>query len=783
MDHALAKERLKATKPMAMSGRIKSILFLLFFCSGFCSLLYQVVWVRMAFAHFGVITPVLSVVLSVFMLGLGLGSLLGGTWIEWWSRRLKISSAYFYGVAELTIGIGAFVVPQLFQAGEDYLLKAGEASSTGYLSISSIFIVVAILPWCILMGATFPLMMSFIRQTDPANQSSFSFLYLANVMGATAGAATTALVLVELFGFRETYIIAATINCLIATISFILAQVHRFEAGHPAAPRSPTQTPVQPGTQASGRWLEVILFTTGFTSLAMEVAWTRAFTFVLKTTIYAFAMILTTYLLSTWIGSYLYRRSLRDGWLISTESVLGASCVFALLPVVLNDPRLAENVAVTLLSIVPFCLALGYLTPGLIDAYSGGDPANAGRCYGVNIAGGILGPLVAAYILLPTIGMRAALLVLSVPMFLLFLWAARQMLLSSWHGPGIALTGARLRHDSAANSSPPPCGEGVAAAQPQFNPAPMGIFLPFAALFALSVFVSRGYEDGSFYEGPHEIRRDHVATVIAHGEGMDKQLLVNGVGMTTLTPITKVMAHLPLAVNNNAKSGLIICFGMGTTFRAMHSWGIDTTVIELSPSVTESFGFFFPDFQDVIGDPKAHIVVDDGRRYLLRGSRKFDVITLDPPPPIEAAASSLLYSKEFYEIVKAHLATGGVLQQWFPGGGEENILYAVARSLRESFPYVVAFKSIADWGYHFLASTSPIRDITPAEFVARLSEPAKRDLTEWNSNISIEEMAEKILSRRTDIGKLLPPGSEHMVVTDDLPYNEYFVLRRSGFID
>ena len=745
MDHALPKERLKATKPVAMSGRIKSILFLLFFCSGFCSLLYQVVWVRMAFAHFGVITPVLSVVLSVFMLGLGLGSLLGGTWIEWWSRRLEISSAYFYGVAELTIGIGAFVVPQLFQAGEDYLLKAGEASSTAYLLISAIFIVVAILPWCIMMGATFPLMMSFIRQTDPANQSSFSFLYLANVMGATAGAAMTALVLVELFGFRETYIIAATINCLIAAVSFLLAQVYRFEAGHPAALRSPTQTPVRPGTQASRRWLEVILFTTGFTSLAMEVAWTRAFTFVLKTTIYAFAMILTTYLLSTWIGSYLYRRSLRDGWLISTESVLGASCVFALLPIVLNDPRLTENVAVTLLSIVPFCLALGYLTPGLIDVYSGGDPANAGRSYSVNIAGGILGPLVAAYILLPTIGMRAALLVLSVPMFLLFLWATRQMLLSAWHGPKIVL--------------------------------------PFAALFALSVFVSRGYEDGSFYEGPHEIRRDHVATVVAYGEGMDKQLLVNGVGMTTLTPITKVMAHLALAVNNNAKSGLIICFGMGTTFRAMHSWRIDTTVVELSPSVTESFGFFFPDFQDVIGDPKAHIVVDDGRRYLLRGSRKFDVITLDPPPPIEAAASSLLYSKEFYEIVKAHLAPGGVLQQWFPGGGEENILYAVARSLRESFPYVVAFKSIADWGYHFLASTSPIRDITPAEFVARLSEPAKRDLMEWNSNISIERMAENILSRRTDIAKVLPVDGRSTVVTDDLPYNEYFALRRSGLMN
>jgi len=744
MDSALVKERQGTTRPAAISGRVKPILFLLFFCSGFCSLLYQVVWVRMAFANFGVITPVLSVVLSVFMLGLGLGSWLGGKWSQWWSSRSKISSAYFYGAAECAIATGAFVVPQLFRFGEAYLLRAGEASSTGYLLISAIFIVVAILPWCIMMGATFPLMMSFVRQTDPANQSGFSFLYVANVMGATAGTAMTALVLVELFGFSQTSTIAAAINCLIAAVSFLLAWTSRSESEQPAALRSPNRAPVQRELPASRRWLEAILFTTGFTSLAMEVAWTRAFTFVLKTTIYAFAMILTTYLLSTWIGSYLYRRGLKSGWLISTEGVLGASCVFSLLPIVLNDPRLGENVAVTLLSIVPFCLALGYLTPRLIDEYSGGDPANAGRSYGVNIAGGILGPLVAAYGLLPTIGTHAALLVLSVPIFLLFVWAMRRALLSMRQGAGVAL--------------------------------------PFAALFAFSIFVSRGYEDGSFYDGPHEVRRDHVATVIAYGEGMGKRLLVNGVGMTFLTPITKVMAHLPLAVNNNAKSGLIICFGMGTTFRAMQSWGIDTTVVELSRSVTESFGFFFPDFENVISDPKAHIVVDDGRRYLLRSNRKFDVITLDPPPPIEAAASSLLYSKEFYDVVKAHLAPGGILQQWFPGG-EENIQYAVVRSLGESFPYVVAFKSIEDWGYHFLASASPIPEIAPAEFVARLSGPAKRDLMEWNSNISLERMAENILSRRTDIARLLPVDGKSMVVTDDLPYNEYFALRRSGLMN
>src|SRR5262249_9509842 len=158
--------------------------------------------------------------------------------------------------------IGAFVVPQLFQLGEEYLLNVGEAGSTGYLLISAIFIVVAILPWCAMMGATFPLMMSFVKQTEPASQSSFSFLYVANVMGAMTGPAMTALVLVEMFGFRSTSLIAAAINCSIAAISFVLGRVYQFEPRQSAALRPPAQAPVQPGIRASRRWLEIILFTT-----------------------------------------------------------------------------------------------------------------------------------------------------------------------------------------------------------------------------------------------------------------------------------------------------------------------------------------------------------------------------------------------------------------------------------------------------------------------------------------------------------------------------------------
>jgi spermidine synthase len=158
--------------------------------------------------------------------------------------------------------------------------------------------------------------------------------------------------------------------------------------------------------------------------------------------------------------------------------------------------------------------------------------------------------------------------------------------------------------------------------------------------------------------------------VISIGDGMRKRLLVNGIGITRLTPITKVMAHLPLAfLQNKPVSSLVICFGMGTTYRSLLSWNIEATAVELVPSVVDAFAYYFDDADLILNNPMGKIVIDDGRRFLMRTSETFDVITIDPPPPVEAAGSSLLYSEEFYDLVKLHLNEGGILQQWFPYGG------------------------------------------------------------------------------------------------------------------
>ena len=170
------------------------------------------------------------------------------------------------------------------------------------------------------------------------------------------------------------------------------------------------------------------------------------------------------------------------------------------------------------------------------------------------------------------------------------------------------------------------------------------------------------------------------------------------------------------------------------------------------------------------------IVIDDGRRYLKRTTDKYDVITIDPPPPIEASGSSLLYSIEFYSLIKSRLKEDGILQQWFPGG-EEKILEAVARSLVVSFPHIKVFRSVENWGFHFIASMKPIDIPTTDVFINRMPQNAKIDFMEWYPDQHIGTIVDKFLSNEQKIGGLLSKDEE-IYISDDKPFNEYFLLRR-----
>lgn len=745
--------------------------FMFFLVSGFCSLVDEVVWLRIAMAQFGVVTPLVSIVLSVFMAGLAVGSWQGGRLARRAEHWQVLSPLRLYAATELCIASSALAVPALLGLGRR-LLMAGDAAATWgsatYHMTAGTCVAASLLPFCACMGATFPLAMAALRTSGAPARRAFGHLYAANVLGATLGALLAAFVLVEILGFVGTLRAAAWLNVAIAAGALLLSRARRApgqEAG--AAAGGATAVPATylqpiPGRSA----LLAMLFVTGFVSMAMEVVWVRQFTPYLGTVVYAFATILALYLAASFLGSAVYRlgsgsdRSGKNGagsgpvWLVAgLAGLLSVVATDPRLPLPIIDPTTPQPMDLivggvrVVLGLSLFCAVVGFMTPMLVDRFSSGDPEKAGRAYAVNVLGCILGPLVACFGLLPALGERWAIAALTLPLFALAPLAAARP---------------------------------AARAGPRGD-VPRGFRSPYPALccaLVLALLAVGMTEDYTGRFSRFETRRDYEATVIATDARGHKELLINGVGITSLTPITKVMVHLPLSfLAAPPRSVLVICFGMGTSFRSALSWNVPTTVAELVPSVPGLFGFYHPDGPDLLVSPLARVVIDDGRRLLERSSKDFDLITIDPPPPVEAAGSSLLYSREFYELARRRLRPGGILQQWFPGG-EPRILVSVTRAITESFPNVRVFRSVEGWGFHFLASDTPITARTAADLAARLPTRAAADLVEWDGGAVPKQVFERLLSQEVKPDAIFAIAPRTPALTDDRPMNEYYLLRR-----
>lgn len=725
--------------------------FAFFIVSGFCGLVYEVVWVRLAMAQFGVNTALVSIVLSIFMGGLGLGSW-GARFIQ---RKWLASPTYalrIYAAVEFAIGLSSLAVPDELRFGRQLLLSAnglGAWQSSGYYALTGFLVALTLLPWCTCMGATFPLLMAVIRRTAALqSKSSFSYLYVANVLGALLGALVSAFILIELLGFRHTLFVAGGLNALIALLALRLSlgSFSSIASGEPAdESRAPENLYGLPRPVSL-----LFLFTTGLVSMGLEVVWIRQLTPYLGAVVYAFALILAAYLLGTVMGSRDYRRWARLHSLNESRKTWILFSVSAVLPLVTADPSLPLRGfpldGLRLSGIVFFCALAGFLTPLLVDSWSAGDPDRAGAAYAVNITGCLIGPLIASFLLLPALGERWTLVCFSLPLF------------------GIAgllsLSGSAARRDGDKDALRPP--------------------LQFAlALLASTVVVFLSHDFEAKFR-TRELRRDYSATVIATGTGFQRNLRVNGVGMTVLTPITKYISHLPLAaLPSPPKNGLVICFGMGTSFRSMLSWGIPTTVVDLIPSVPKLFGYFHSDAAEIERSPNARIVIDDGRRFLDGSTETYDVIVVDPPPPVQAAGSSLLYSQEFYDVIKRHLRTNGIFQSWYPEAvGDPSTTAAIVKALTRSFPYVRAYRSFEGvFGIHFLASMQPIEIPSSVILASRMPIKAAADFVEWGPEGDPQKEFDLVVTRELSLERLIAESPSTPPLTDDRPINEYFILR------
>lgn len=323
--------------------------------------------------------------------------------------------------------------------------------------------------------------------------------------------------MIELLGFQATLYVAGSLNALLAVAAFWLSfhTVDSLPADEPiAAHASRFRLYGLPGNTAL-----LFLFTTGLVSMGMEVVWIRQLTPYLGNVVYAFAQIVAVYLLATVVGSRDYRSWSNFHQPGESASAWSLLALFAIVPVAAADPLLPlrlggmELVDLRLGGIVFFCALAGFLTPLLVDSWSSGDPDRAGLAYAVNVGGCILGPLIAGFWLLPWLGERRTIFLLSLPLFAIALRTTFQR-------------------------------KGDKAEEPSWGVKPK---LKFALAVVVAIAVFQTSHDYENKYANREVGRDYTATVVATGEGFNRELLVNGAGMTNLTPITKYMAHLPLA--------------------------------------------------------------------------------------------------------------------------------------------------------------------------------------------------------------------------------------------
>jgi spermidine synthase len=747
----------RSARPPA-GGALRPPILAVFVASGAAGLIYQVVWSRELVLVFGNTTEAIATIVTAFLACLGLGSLVGGRLADRSARPLPL-----YGALELGIAACGLVLPFVFgRLGDLYRGAYGTLleSPTRLTAVRFVLAFLAVAPATLLMGMTLPVLTRHVVRSLEETGARLGELYAANTLGAMAGTLLAGFVLIELLGLRLTSYVAVLLNLSAGLVALTLARRE--------APRPPEPRPAAPTGRLAGRRRLVLLatFVSGFVALALEVLWTRMLAEGTGSNIYVFTAILAVFLAGIAFGSALYRRLSRPGW--ELVGVLGLCLagvgLAALVTVVLGSgvvgrlPFVAETVAVLL----PATLLMGYgfpLAGRLVTRSTAETGGSVGLLYAANTAGSILGSFSAAFVLAGTVGTNGSVLLLGA--LDLVVGAALVATEPAWRARAVRLAGAGMALVAVL---------AVVASSLQ---------LPLTRTVTENRLRATGL--------PVTHDEDKLATVdTVAGPGYSKRLLVGGVGMTSLTVDTKLMAYLPKALRPQARDFLVICFGMGSTYRSGLKLGLRTDAVELSPTVPSRMPVFFPDAERFLHHPNGHVTISDGRNYVRLSRERYDMIAVDPAPPIESAGSVVLYTHEFLREGRARLNPGGVFLLWVPYALPLEDFKTHLRTFDNVFPHTLALLSPGRHGVYLLGSDAPMQFGTDQVKRVLGSRDALADLGDVPDFPKVGADGWVRVLRRAEwladdqVPAFTGPGPE---ITDDRPRSEYFLWRRAFLHD
>lgn len=638
----------------------------LFLLSGAAGLALEVVWLRQLGALVGHGGVAMGLVVAAFLLGMVLGAWRGGRLAD----RTRDPVALYAALEALTAASAVLVTLTLSRAPE---LSARLAAALGEVGAS--LPLRATLAFALLlaptsaMGATLPALTRFLAR-DPAHAGrSFATLYALNTLGAALGCALTGFVLLGRIGLTRTALLAAALDALVAAVAWSLR----------APPASPPPRPADDGPAAPRGALAVAALS-GFAALACEALWFRVLHAFVKSSTYAFTLLLTTYLVGVVLGGAYVTRAPSPArpWRAVAESfaflaaavtvsvaLLGrAGSVAALGAAPAGADSDATHLLLGAVVILPPTALMGVAWPRVVAAVARELRGEAvGRAVGAlsaaNTLGGAAGALLTTLALIPAAGVLGSFALVAASYALCVALALRA------EGP---LT---LRGDAGRAAR-------VAALALLATLAVPGDYLRRA----VSAFPrARVIEVREGRDGTAAVLHYDRGTVCAAsrnrcrarcpGDFAWRQLIFGTVSYASTIPPAKrymrALAHLPMLLRDTATRAAVICFGTGTTAGAFaaHPGLRALTLVDINGDVFSFARHFEDSNRAVLRDPRVRRVVEDGRHFLATRDARFDVISLEPPPPTAEGAASL-YSVEFYEAARARLAPGGVVAQWIP---------------------------------------------------------------------------------------------------------------------
>jgi spermidine synthase len=562
------------------------------------------------------------------------------------------------------------------------------------------------------MGGTFAVIGKHVIQHGQRLGRDTAFLYGVNTAGAVLGAGLSGFFLIKAFGHNGAFFLASLLNILTGLVAMGL---EKWRGPYPEK-RQTGISPTPPGpVHASSIQISLGLLglaVSGFCALAYEVFWTRLLILMVDNSVYSFTIILVAFLLGIAIGSLASApliKWLKNPLLIFALLEMGIGLSAFFFPFAVHPKPVGASVPyyvfliqkVFLMVLVPTIL-MGMTLPLMARIYQSreqGVGRNLGTVYAVNTVGGVLGAAGAGFVLIPLVGFQKSLVLLpalNLAIGGLILMSLLKRVPRIWAGAGfvvLLILGIWLTpHDL------------VQKRYAQLEPRSRLIFYKEGLAATAAIFQRPDGAKVLYLNGIPEVRTD-----------------LNSVRTFRL------MGALPTLLHENPQKALIITFGAGITTGTVAISSDRVDCVELVGAAREIAQHFSRENNGIMKRDKIHLHINDARHYLLTTPMRYDLIVADATHP-RSYDSWILFTKEFYELVRKRLESDGIFCQWIPLHGMDLKQYmAIVHTFFAAYPHTSIWTIGEE--YSLLIGTPETLQIDFTRFVKKmLNKEMRHDL-------------------------------------------------------